>query len=149
MKIITKNKKAFHDYDIQQRLEAGIALKGDEVKSIRAGNITLSGSYATLHKGELFLINAHIGVYSHAFEKKEEATLRSRKLLLHRREIDRLIGEIARKGITIIPLSLYFSDKGSIKVELGIAKHKKAHERKEELRERDIKRQTARELKNY
>lgn len=94
-------------------------------------------------------MNCHIGTYSHAFIKNDEQTRRSRKLLLHKKELIRLIGDVSRKGITIVPLALYINEKGKIKVELGIAKHKKAHERKEELRERDITRETARELKNH
>ncbi len=93
------------------------------------------------------MINCHIGLYSHAYQKKEEATRRSRKLLLNRKELDRLIGEIARKGVTVVPLKLYFTQKGKIKVELGVCKHKKAHKRKDELRERDIERETRRELR--
>lgn len=146
MKIITQNKKAFHDYEILDRMEAGIVLTGDEVKSIRAGHVSLVGSYATIHKNELTLINCNITPYSHAYIKSKDNTTRSRILLLHRREINRLIGDISKKGITIVPLKLYFN-KGLVKVELGIAKHKKAHERKEELRERDIARETRREVK--
>ena len=150
MKIITKNKKAFFDYTILSRLEAGIVLTGDETKAARANNVNLTGAFATVRDQELFLINCHIGTYSHAYVKNnEEQTRRSRKLLLHKRELARLAGDISRKGITIVPLSLYLNEKGRIKVELGIAKHKKTHERKEELRERDIKRETARELKNH
>ena len=147
MKIITKNKKAFFDYEILSRLEAGIVLTGNEVKSLRAGNVDLTGSFATVHEHELFMINCFIGMYSHAYEKKDDGTRRSRKLLLHRGELNRLIGDIARKGVTIVPLMLYLNAKGKIKVELGVAKHKKAHQRKEELKERDIRRETARELK--
>ncbi|KKR97249.1 MAG: SsrA-binding protein [candidate division TM6 bacterium GW2011_GWE2_41_16] len=149
MKIITKNKKAFFDYSILSRLEAGIVLTGDETKAVRANNVNLTGTFATFHGQELFLMNCHIGTYSHAFIKNDEQTRRSRKLLLHKKELIRLIGDVSRKGITIVPLALYINEKGKIKVELGIAKHKKAHERKEELRERDITRETARELKNH
>src|SRR5690606_31605905 len=96
---------------------------------------------------ELFVINMHIPPYSHSYSKSEEHTKRSRKLLLHRRELNKLIGEISRKGVTIIPLKIYFSNKGKIKLELGIAKHKKARVKKEELKEKDIARQTRRELR--
>ncbi len=146
MKVITQNKKAFHDYDILDKIEAGLVLTGDEVKSLRAGHASLVGSYATVHNNELFLLNCNITPYSHAYTKSEELARRTRKLLLHRREINRIIGDISRKGITIIPLSLYFS-KGKVKVELALAKHKKAHTRKEEIKERDIARQTRRELR--
>jgi SsrA-binding protein len=149
MKIITKNKKAFFDYEVLSRFEAGIVLKGDEVKSIRKGEINLIGTFVTVHDHELFMINAFISSYSHAFQKNEDLTRRSRKLLVHRKELNRLIGDIARKGITLIPLALYLNDKGLVKLEVGICKHKKAHQKKEEIRERDIQRETARELKNY
>lgn len=146
MKVIAQNKKAFHDYTILERLEVGIVLTGDEVKALRAGHVSLTGSFATVRDNELFLINCMISPYSHAYSKSDEHTRRSRKLLLHRRELRRLIGDISRKGVTIVPLKLYFNGKGKVKVELGIAKHKKAHGIKQELKERDIARQTRREL---
>lgn len=149
MKIITQNKKAFHDYEVLDRIEAGIVLTGAEVKSLRAGNVNLVGSFATMHDGELTLLNCYIGQYSHAYSKDDDESRRTRKLLVHRRELQRLAGEISRKGITIVPLKLYFSERSFVKVELGLCKHKKAHTRKEELRERDIQRETRRELKNY
>lgn len=148
MKIITQNKKAFFDYDVHEKLEAGLVLTGDEVKSLRAGHANLTGSFATIHNGELNLINMHISPYSHAYTKSEEHTRRTRKLLLHKREILRIMGDISRKAITIVPLKLYFNNKGKVKVELGIAKHKKAHSQKSDIKERDIARQTRRELKN-
>jgi SsrA-binding protein len=148
MKLITTNRKAFFDYDIDQTLEAGIVLTGDEVKSLRANLVSLAGTFATLTRGELFLLNCYIGLYSHAYSKQEEkVTRRTRKLLVKRRELDKLAGSIARKGMTLIPLKMYFNERGKVKVELGLARHKKAHMRKEELRERDIKRETRRELK--
>lgn len=147
MKIITQNKKAFHDYEVLDHIEAGIVLTGDEVKSIRAGMVNLTGTFATLHDGELFLLNCHITPYSHAYQKNEDLSRRSRKLLLHKKELDRLVGDIARKGITLVPLKLYFNEKGKIKADLGICKHKKAHVRKEELKERDIQRETRREIR--
>lgn len=146
MKIIAKNKRAFFDYEIKYTVEAGIALTGDEVKSLRQGNVSLVDSFATVHDGEINLINCYIAPYSHAYNK-EDTTRRSRKLLLHRREIDKLIGDISRKGLTLIPLKLYFSKKGLVKVELGVAKHKKKVSKKRELKEKDIKRETEREMK--
>ena len=128
-------------------LEVGIVLFGDEVKSLRAGHVNMTGSYATFSKGELFLIGTHISPYSHAYTKSEENTERSRKLLLHRREMVRLIGDMSKKGLTLVPLKLYFS-RGKVKLELGIAKHKKAAGKKKEKKEHDIKRETARELKD-
>ncbi len=147
MKVISQNKKAFHDYDILDRMEAGIVLTGDEVKALRAGHVSLVGSFATVHENELFLINCMITPYSHAYTKSDEHSRRSRKLLVHRKELNRIIGDISRKGITMVPLKLYFNDKGTVKIELGIAKHKKAHGMKQELKEKDIERQTRRELR--
>lgn len=147
MKLIIKNKKAYHDYIILHTHEAGIVLTGDEVKSIRAGRVNLTGSFATFHNNELFIINMHITPYEQAYRKDEEAAKRSRKLLLHKKELLRLIGEVSQKGVTLIPLSLYFNDKSTIKVELGVCKHKNAPSKKKELKERDISRQTRRELK--
>jgi SsrA-binding protein len=147
MKVITQNKKAFYDYDILDRMEAGIVLFGDEVKSLRAGHVSLVGSFATVHDNELFLINCAITPYSHAYAKSDELSRRSRKLLIHRRELNRIVGDISRKGITVVPLKLYFTDRGKVKVELGIAKHKKAAGKKQELKEKDIERQTRRELR--
>lgn len=147
MKIIAKNKKVYHDYEILDTIEAGIVLTGDEVKSLRSGMANLAGSFATIHEGELYLINAHITPYDKAYRKDENAARRSRKLLLHKKELTRLIGDISRKGITIVPLKLYFSNKGTVKVELGIAKHRKAAGKKQLLKERDIKREAERELR--
>jgi SsrA-binding protein len=149
MKVIAQNKKAYYDCDIQDRLEVGIVLRGDEVKSVRAGHVNLTGSFAHVKDGELFLVNCHISPYSHAYVKADESN-RTRKLLLHRRELMRLVGEISRSGVVLIPLKIYLNNKGRVKLELGVGKHKKAHERKEEIRERDIQRETRRELKdNY
>lgn len=147
MKVIAQNKKAFFDYEILDRIEAGIVLRGDEVKSLRAGNASLIGSFATVHDGQLFLINCNITPYSQAFQPKKEDATRSRKLLLNKREINRLIGDISRKGITVVPLKIYFNDRNLVKVELGLAKHKKAANKKESIKERDIKRETSRELR--
>ncbi len=148
MKIITKNKKAFFDYDVLEKIEVGLVLRGDEVKSLRAGKISLNGSFATFHSGELFLLNANISTYSHAYQAQEEDTVRSRKLLLHKKQINRLIGEVSQKGITLVPLAIYFNARSKVKIELGICKHKKAAGKKQDLKERDIKRETARDLKN-
>lgn len=147
MKLIAQNRKAFFDYDILSTIEAGIVLTGDEVKSLRAGHVQLVGSYATVHEHELFLINCHISLYDKAYLQNKDLVTRSRKLLVHKRELNRIIGDISTKGITIIPLRLYFNEKNKIKVELGLAKHKKAAGKKQSLKEKDIKRQTDRELK--
>jgi len=147
MKIIAQNKKAYHDYEILDKIEAGIVITGDEVKSLRAGHANLTGSFANIHGGELFLVNAHISPYSKSFLKSEEMARRSRKLLLHKKELTKLAGDISRKGITIVPLKLYFTKKSKIKVELGIAKHRKASGKKQVLKEKDLKREAQRDLR--
>ena len=147
MKIIVQNKKAYHDYHILEKIEAGIVLNGDEVKSLRAGNVSLVGSFAVIRNGELTLVNCRIAPYEKAYQKSEEMANRTRVLLLHKRQILRLLGEISQKGITVVPLSMYLTSKNLVKVELGIAKHKDAPSKKRELRERDIKRETSRAMK--
>ena len=147
MKIVVQNKKAFHDYEILDRFEAGIVLTGDEVKSLRAGKVSLAGSFATIKKSELYLNNCHITPYDKAYMQKEEDATRHRKLLIHRKDLNKLMGDISTKGITIVPLKIYFTKRGIAKVELGIAKHKKAAGKKQHLRERDIRRETEREIK--
>jgi len=146
MKIISTNKKAFFNYEISSSFEAGIALTGDEVKSIRNSNVSLVDAFAVINQGEINLLNCYIAPYSHAYSKID-LSRRTRKLLLKRSEINRLIGDIARRGLTLIPLKIYFNDRGYVKVELGLAKHKKAINKKETLKERDIKRETQREMK--
>ncbi len=148
MKILIQNKKARFDYEVQDTLEAGIVLTGDEVKSLRAGHVNLTGSFATINKGELYLLNCHITPYSKAYNKaEEEMTSRSRKLLVHRRELVKLVGEVSRKGITLVPLKIYFNARSKIKVEIGLCKHKKNADKRQALRDRDINRETSRELK--
>lgn len=148
MKIITKNKKAYHDYEIKETIEAGMVLTGDEVKSIRAGHVSLGESFAHIRDGSLLLINCYIAPYSHAYGKHKDTSRRNRVLLIHKRERNKLVGTIARKGLTLIPLKIYFNARGYIKIELGLAKHKAARSKKKELRERDIKRQTEREIRS-
>ncbi len=147
MKVVVQNKKAFFDYEILDRLEAGIVLSGDEVKSLRAGKVSLAGAFATVHQGELYLINCNITPYAQAYTKKEEEATRRRKLLLHRKELTRIVGDISTKGVTIVPLKIYFNARNIAKVELGIAKHKKAASKKQLIKERDIERETKREIK--
>jgi SsrA-binding protein len=147
MKLIAQNKKAFHDYVILEKLEAGLVLTGDEVKSLRAGHVSLVGAFASIHRGELYLNNCHITQYERAYTKSKDESTRHRKLLVHRRELMKHIGDMSRKGITIVPLSLYFNERNKVKVSLGLAKHKNAANRKQELRERDIKRETHRVLR--
>ena len=149
MKIIIQNKKALFDYEILYTVEAGVVLTGDEVKSLRAHRGSLNGSFATVKNNELFLLNCNIPVYTYAYQKDEDTALRTRKLLLNRRELNKLIGEISKKGMTILPLKVYFNNKSLVKVELGVGRHRKAHGKKELLKERDIARDTRRELKKF
>ena len=148
MKLIAKNKKAYHDYEILDTLEVGVVLTGDEVKSLRAGNVSMAGAFATIYRSELYLINCHISPYQQAYRKSDEEASRRRKLLLHRRELDRIIGEVSRKGVTLVPLRLYFNKRNIAKIELGLCRHKKAPSKKKELKERDIRREARRELKH-
>ncbi|OGV54754.1 MAG: SsrA-binding protein [Lentisphaerae bacterium GWF2_44_16] len=148
MKIIAQNKKALFDYEVLERIEAGIALSGDEVKSLRKGGGNLVGAFAVARGRTIWLLNAYIAPYSHAFQKMSEQEARkSRQLLLKRREINKLIGGISQKGYTLVPIKLYLNERGYVKVDLGVCKHKKAYKKKEELRERDIQRETQRELR--
>lgn len=147
MKTVAQNKKAYHDYEVLDKIEVGIVLTGDEVKSLRAGNASLAGSFAHVKQSELYLVNAHVTQYDKAYTKSEELVRRSRKLLLHKRELNKLIAMISQKGVTLVPLSIYFNNRNIAKVELGVCKHKNAPSRKKELKERDIKRQTRREMK--
>ncbi|HQI76586.1 MAG TPA: SsrA-binding protein SmpB [Candidatus Latescibacteria bacterium] len=135
IKIITKNRKAFHDYSILETTEAGIALVGTEVKSLRLGNVNLKDSYARVERGEVVLCGLHISPYDHGNRYNHDPE-RPRKLLLHRREIGRLKGRSEEKGLTLVPLSLYFKG-GRVKVELGLAKGKQIHDKRETLRKRE------------
>lgn len=135
-KIITKNRKAFHDYSILETTEAGIALVGTEVKSLRLGNVNLKDSYARVERGEVVLYGLHISPYDHG-NRYNHAPERPRRLLLHRREIGRLKSRTEEKGLTLVPLSLYFKG-GRAKVELGLAKGKQIHDKRETLRKREI-----------
>ncbi len=145
-KIVSKNKKAYHDYHIDQTFEAGIVLSGPEVKSLRAGKVNLRDGYAQLKDGEVFLYNVHISPYSFTTHINLEP-LRVRKLLLHRREIRKLIGKLHEKGIALIPLKIYFIDNGKAKVELALARGKKLYDKRAALKEKDSNREMERTLR--
>ena len=146
MNVVCQNRKAFHDYHIEETIEAGISLLGTEVKSLRAGQANLKDSYVLVKDNEVFLLNCHISPYSHGNITNHEP-LRTRKLLLHRKEIERLRGKVAQKGYTLIPLKVYF--KGSMaKVEVGFAKGKQVFEKRDKIKEREAKREIARALRN-
>ena len=129
---ITVNRKARHDYHLQDRYEAGIVLQGTEVKSIRAGKLTLTDSYARVEEGEIFLIDAHIAAYEHGNRENHEPK-RARKLLMHRREIKRIADKTRSPGMTIVPTKAYFS-KGKVKVEIAIARGKHVYDKREDLK---------------
>jgi SsrA-binding protein len=142
---VTTNRQAYHDYFVDETIEAGIALTGTEVKSIRDGKVNLRGSFARIKDGEVWIENMHIAEYAQG-TYMNHAPLRNRKLLLHRREINRLIGRVQAKGQTLVPLKLYFKD-NHVKVELGLCRGKKLYDKREAIAERDSQRELARVMK--
>ncbi|UCH79585.1 MAG: SsrA-binding protein SmpB [Nitrospiraceae bacterium] len=142
---VTKNRKAYHDYFIQESYEAGIALLGTEVKSLRDGRANLKDSYAVIKNGEAFLLNCHISPYSHGNMQNHDP-VRTRKLLFHKKEISKLWGKTSQQGLTLIPLRIYFKD-GKAKVEIGVAKGKRQYEKRDSVKEREAKREIERHLK--
>ncbi len=145
-KLVASNKKAFHDYFILEKLEAGIALLGTEVKSIREGRINLKDSYAAVKDGEPILMNCHISPYSHG-NRQNHDPVRVRKLLLHRQEIRKLIGKTQEKGLTLVPLRVYLK-RGRVKVELGVARGKKDYDKRETERRKEVERETRAAMKH-
>ena len=145
-KTIAQNKKAFHDYFIEETYEAGIVLSGTEVKSLRLGRVNLKDSHAAVHRGELFLYDVHISPYEQGniFNKEPR---RTRKLLMHKREIDKLYGLVKQDGYSLIPISLYFKD-GRVKVELAVAKGKKLYDKREAAAQKAARRDIERAMKN-
>jgi SsrA-binding protein len=135
-KAIASNHKAFRDYEILETLECGIELKGSEVKSIRQGRINLNDSFAHPEGSEIFLYNAHISPYAQASYLNVEPT-RQRKLLLHKKQIEKLIGRLTQKGLTLIPLKVYFNSRGFVKVELGLGKGKRLYDKREDIKRRE------------
>jgi SsrA-binding protein len=148
IKIITDNRQARYLYEILETYEAGVELTGTEVKSIRAGRVNLKDGYALLRNGEAWLINVHISPYQASGQYFNHEPRRTRKLLLHRKEINRLIGQVEQKGLTLIPLKLYFK-RGWIKVSIGLAKGKKIHDKRESVKRREDQREMARAIKRY
>ena len=145
-KVVAENRRARYDYFIEDKFEAGFALTGTEVKSIRQGEGSIAESYATFEGEEIWLINSHIPEYSHGNRMNHEPR-RKRKLLLNKREIAKLHGAVTRQGLTLVPLSLYFNGRGRAKVELALARGKKAHDKRETVKERDWKREQQRLLR--
>ena len=136
---VATNRRARHQYEILETVEAGLVLRGTEVKSLRAGQVNFKDSYATMRNAEAWLLGCHISPYSHGTDQNHDPE-RDRKLLLRRREISRLTGKIAERGLTLVPLRLYFKN-GRAKVELGLARGKKLHDKRSAIREREVRRE--------
>lgn len=145
-KVLARNRFAFHDYDISDRFEAGLSLLGTEIKSIRAGGISLKEGYVRVKDGEVWLMDTQISPYSHTASTSGHETFRPRKLLLHRYEIDSIVGKVQRKGLTIIPLQIYIKNNHA-KIEIGLARSKKNYQKKQDIIDRDMARDTGREIK--
>ena len=145
-KVVATNRKAFHDYHIDERYEAGIALQGTEVKAMREGRVNLKDSFARVDRNEVLLHNCHISPYSHGNIMNHDP-LRPRKLLLHRREINKLMGRTQQKGLTLVPLKMYFNGAGKAKVEIGLGKGKQQFDRREDIKDREARRDVERAMK--
>ena len=146
-KLICQNKKAFHNYLIEEKYQAGISLMGSEVKSLRDGKVNLGDSYGDIKRDEVFLVDAHISPYPQA-NRLNHDPLRTRKLLLHKMEIQRLIGKVEQRGYTLMPLKLYFVN-GKVKVDLGLAKGKKLFDKRETLKKKTMEREMERGRKGF
>lgn len=147
MKIISTNKKAYRDYNILESTECGIELQGSEVKSIRAGKINLNDSFARVEKGELLLYNTHISPYEQASYLNADP-IRKRKLLLHKKQIEKLSADVSQKGTTIVPLKVYFNERGFVKVEIALCKGKKVYDKREDIKRRESDLALRRAIKN-
>lgn len=147
MKQLANNKKAFHEYFIEKKYEAGIELIGQEVKSIKQGKVSIKESYIGDRNGEMYIYGMHVSPFKEAYDKNVDP-LRTRKLLLHKKEINSLIGKKTQDGYTIVPLSVY-ENKGLIKIEIALAKGKKLYDKREAIKRKDAKRRIDRALKNY
>ena len=146
-KVVAENRKARHNYFIEDTFEAGLALQGTEVKALRGGEGSIAESYAEVRDGQVWLINANIPEYSHGNRQNHEPK-RPRKLLLHTREIDRLTGAVERKGMTLVPMSIYFNRQGRAKVELALAKGRQAKDKRDYIKDRDWQRDKARIMRD-
>jgi SsrA-binding protein len=147
IKIIADNRKALHDYFIEERYEAGMVLKGTEVKALRQGRANLKDAYARIRKGEVYVLQMHISPYTHAYYDNHDP-LRQRKLLLHNHEINKLYGKMNERGYALIPLKLYFRE-GKVKMELALAKGKRKYDKRESIKQRDGQRDLERQRKDY
>ena len=145
---IVENRKAFHDYFIEERFEAGLALEGWEVKAVRGGRANLKEAYVVVRNGDIVLLGAHISPLSTASTHVKPDPTRTRKLLMHRRELDRLLGAVERKGHTIVPLKLYWKN-GNVKLEIGLAKGKQSHDKRATEKDRDWQRDKSRLMRSH
>jgi SsrA-binding protein len=143
------NKKAYHDYIVEEAIEVGIELRGSEVKAIRAGRINLKDSFVRIVKGEVFIFNMHISHLSTTHTTFKESETRERKLLLHKKQINKLYEKVTKDGYTIVATKLYFNDKNFVKLNIAPAKGKKLHDKREALKQKDMKKQTQRILKEW
>ena len=141
-----RNRSAYHEYFIETKYEAGIVLLGTEVKSIRGGKVSFNDSYCLVHKGEIWIKSLHIAEYSHGNLNNHEP-MRDRKLLLQKKEIKKIEGKLKEQGFTLVPLRLFINDKGFIKIEIGLGKGKKLHDKRETLRKKDVEREMKRFIK--
>jgi SsrA-binding protein len=143
-KIAAQNRRARFNYEIGETFEAGIVLTGSEVKSLRTGKATIAESYADAHQGEIWLVNANIPEYKQSGPYNNHEPKRHRKLLLHKRQVNKLIGAVEREGMTLVPLKIYFNERGRAKIEIALGRGKKLHDKRETAKKRDWQRQKAR-----
>ncbi|MBO6263753.1 MAG: SsrA-binding protein SmpB [Clostridia bacterium] len=148
MKVIAENREAYFEYFVDEKYEVGISLDGGEVKSIRAGNVSLKDVYCSVYNGELFIKGMHVAVYDKGGAFNVKDSRRDRRLLMHKSEINRLIGKVKEKGFTIVPLKLYFKQ-SLIKVEVGLCRGKHTYDKKQSIKERDLDREAKRDIKDY
>lgn len=146
---VFKNKKVFHDYTILDTYEVGIVLEGSEVKAVREGRVNLKDSHVRIIKGEVFVLNMHITHLSTAHTTYRPDERRDRKLLLHRKEIEKLFVKVTKDGITLVPIKLYFNSKNMLKMQIATAQGKKLHDKRDDLKQKTMKRETEQALKNY
>ncbi len=145
MKVLASNRKAKVKYEFLEEYEAGISLTGSEVKSAKAGHVSIDEAFAVVRDGEAFILNMYIAPYEKSFRGHEPR--RTRKLLLHKHEIKRIMGKLTQKGLTLVPLSVYTNERGFIKIKLALARGKKSYDRREEIKKRDMERELARRYK--
>lgn len=149
IRVIAKNKKAYFDYEILQSLESGIVLQGSEVKSIRAGRVNLKDSFIKIIRGEAFLFNAHISFLQTTYTHFKPNERRERKLLLHKKEIDKLFGSVSKESLSIVPLNIYFNQKNKIKLCIALVRGKKLHDKRESIKKKMLEREARAHMKSY